>query len=574
MSMDCESLLRMHDAWQQALLASAASTRRIISGPETPLRLIGQELFAALFGSPALAGRYRSSLAIAQERNESLRVVLRLYAPELAPLPWEAMYDTESAGYVSRTEPLVRHVPVSSAPVPLKVVQPLRILGITASPRGLPALDIEKEEEQLRLALAEPIRRGAIDLDWTRNATWDSIQDRLLSQEFHVIHFIGHGDFDVEEDEGLLALVGNDGRVNRVEASRFADLLREASPMPRLVVLNSCLSAASGASDLFSGTAAALVHGGVSAVAAMQFEITDSAAIAFARGFYMAIAAGRPVDQAVRSGRVAILGSNGHTLEWITPVLYLRAAEAQIFSIQGSSPSLDAHSGTGGASSTRDQKSKPEQDAGQATTGPWATNHSPPPEASATKSADADTNTNGQPPERTKPHWTAIDLSPSSRNHRRKFALLANPLQLISKLDKDGIRRPKEISVAFWLFIGAALLMPPSLVLSIARIPHYGNPKYGDMTESQTEAIVGQTTLALIVAGIAWVILCVMAAFLIKQGRKWARTTSTLLIVVSVVWLDVDLVYIAVILLNAAGVAALYTKRARDFFKVSNGTRL
>jgi hypothetical protein len=84
---------------------------------------------------------------------------------------------------------------------------------------------------------------------------------------------------------------------------------------------------------LFSGTAAALVRGGFSAAAAMQYEISDQAAIAFARGFYTAIAHGRGVDDAVSSGRVAILGTSDTTLEWLTPVLYLRGGYAQLFAV-------------------------------------------------------------------------------------------------------------------------------------------------------------------------------------------------------------------------------------------------
>ena len=103
--------------------------------------------------------------------------------------------------------------------------------------------------------------------------------------------------------------------------------------MPRLVVLNSCSGAAAGVSDLFSGTAAALVRGGVSAVAAMQYEISDPAAVAFARGFYAAIARGRGVDDAVSSGRVAILGLSDRTLEWVTPVLYLRGHDTRLFTL-------------------------------------------------------------------------------------------------------------------------------------------------------------------------------------------------------------------------------------------------
>ena len=145
-----------------------------------------------------------------------------------------------------------------------------------------------------------------------------------------MLHFIGHGTYDTDTDEGVLAFVGRDGRADYVTASALADLLDEAEPTPRLVVLNSCQSGAGGTTDLFSGTAAALAHSGIRAVAAMQFSISDSAALAFARGFYTALAHGRGIDEAVRSGRIGILGLGRGTLEWVTPVLYLRG-DARLF---------------------------------------------------------------------------------------------------------------------------------------------------------------------------------------------------------------------------------------------------
>ena len=148
-----------------------------------------------------------------------------------------------------------------------------------------------------------------------------------------MLHFIGHGGYDTETDEGVLAFVGRNGRADYVPASRLADLLDEAEPTPRLVVLNSCQSGASGTIDLFSGTAAALAHSGIHAVAAMQYSISDDAAIAFARGFYKALAHGRGIDEAVRSGRIGILGLSRGTLEWITPVLYLRGDDTHLFDI-------------------------------------------------------------------------------------------------------------------------------------------------------------------------------------------------------------------------------------------------
>ncbi|SOC51201.1 CHAT domain-containing protein [Ornithinimicrobium cerasi] len=86
-----------------------------------------------------------------------------------------------------------------------------------------------------------------------------------------------------------------------MEATEFLDLLRESQPMPRLIVLNSCSTAVTGSVNMFSSTAAVLVRGGVPAVAAMQFAISDAAAIAFTRGFYAAVAQGKRVDDAVTS---------------------------------------------------------------------------------------------------------------------------------------------------------------------------------------------------------------------------------------------------------------------------------
>ncbi len=331
--LDADALLARRGLLQQAVLASAVPSRRVLPETEQPVRAVGEVLFAGLLGAGEVAGRYRAAAAVAAERGEGLRVVLRIDDPVLAGLPWEAMYDQAAGAYVCRQDQLVRHVPVASAPAPLRVKPPLRILGVVSSPRGLPALDVDKEQDQLARALARPAGLDLAELHWAPSATWADLQDLLLDREWHVLHFIGHGDFDPERDEGVLALTREDGRADLVAAHRLVDLLRQARPMPRLVVLNSCSGAAAGASDLFSGTAAALVRGGISAVAAMQYEISDPAAVAFARGFYAAIARGRGVDDAVSSGRVAILGTGDRTLEWVTPVLYLRGHDTRLFTL-------------------------------------------------------------------------------------------------------------------------------------------------------------------------------------------------------------------------------------------------
>ena len=321
LQLDVEAVLRSRDLLEATVLASAVPIRAVRAADQ-PVREMGQRLFRALFTGPVY-DTYRTSMEMAQRHGTKLVVVLRLTAPELAALPWETLFDPDTETYLCRGDQLVRLVPAPDTPRTLRVGPPLRILGLVASPRGLEPLDVDAEKDHLAEALAQPVAEGLIEVAWVLQATWTEIHARLLAGEWHVLHFVGHGDYDTSTGEGVLALVGSDGRANLVEASRIGDLLSEARSMPRLMVLNSCSSGRSGTQDLFSGTAAALVRSGIAAVVAMQFAISDAAAIAFARGFYTAIAHGRNVDEATRSGRISMLGAP-RSLEWITPTLYVR----------------------------------------------------------------------------------------------------------------------------------------------------------------------------------------------------------------------------------------------------------
>ena len=331
-TLDLDELVARRPLLEATVLSSSVSARRVMSDTEAAVQDVGRRLFDATF-SGEVRSAYRTSMAVASERGKSVQIALRLTAPGLAALPWEALYDAEIGTYLCRKEPLVRHVPAPYSPAALAIAPPMRVLGMISSPRGLPALDVGAERERLEEALRPHLDSGRVELKWLDEVTWTGVHRKLLEEQWHVLHFVGHGTYDVETDEGVLAFVGRDGRADYVTASSLADLLDEAEPTPRLVVLNSCQSGAGSTTDLFSGTAAALAHSGIRAVAAMQFSISDTAAIEFARGFYTALAHGRGIDEAVRSGRIGILGMGRGTLEWVTPVLYLRGEEAQLFDV-------------------------------------------------------------------------------------------------------------------------------------------------------------------------------------------------------------------------------------------------
>jgi hypothetical protein len=336
--LDAAGLLARRTELEQTVLSLGTLDQSGMQPAEQHLREVGQELFAAMLGKGKVAECYRASAAVAAAGGHRFRVVVRIDDPVLAGLPWEAMYDDMAGRYLCRSDQLIRRLPVTPVAAPLAVDPPLRILGVASAPADLPPLDVNFERDQLQRALAEPASRGLVEVVWAPQAAWADLQDLLLSEQWHVLHYIGHSDYDSRRGEGVLALTGQDGRADLVGANRLVDLLGQASPMPQLVVLNSGAGAVAGVSDLFSSVAAALIRGGVSAVVAMQYMISDGAALAFARGFYSAIGHGRGVDEAVSSGRAAILGLSSQTLEWVTPVLYLRGHDSRLFTVASAAP--------------------------------------------------------------------------------------------------------------------------------------------------------------------------------------------------------------------------------------------
>jgi len=318
---------------QARVLASATISRSMtVPELERPLREVGQALFEAVFQASAGAP-FLSSRNEVERAGGRLRIVLRLHPPELAVLPWELLFSEHYGGYLCRRSAMVRYVDAPEPVRPLTVAPPLRVLGMTALPGDLAALDADTEQRRLQQLLAPLQARRLIAVDWVPGQSWEAAQEALYAG-CQVFHFIGHGGFDEDRGEGVIAFADERGHRQMVGASALADLLSVADPMPRLVILNSCQTAAGADTDVFSSTAATLVRT-VPAVVAMQFAVTDDAAAVFSRAFYQALVHNRGVDEAVRAGRIALTGWNPGTLEWVTPVLYLRSRDSRLFDLTG-----------------------------------------------------------------------------------------------------------------------------------------------------------------------------------------------------------------------------------------------
>lgn len=345
---DKEKLENKLLALENALFRSGRGRRRIRSQEEQAVQDFGQSLFEALLVREVRTC-YEMSLREARQQNKGLRLKLTIQPSELAGVPWEFLYDSRQGDFLclSSKTPIIRHLEVSGAVEQLCVRPPLSILGMVASPLDLDLLDVEHEKQLVEEATKDLQASGLVRLDWLEGQTWRDLQQAMRRGSWHIFHFIGHGDFDPAGEEGRIALSDEAGCKRLLKATHLARLLHAHDDL-RLVLLNSCEGARGSEGDPFSSTAATLVRRGVPAVVAMQYEISDEAAIEFSRNFYGAVADGLPVDAAVADARTAV--SMDSPLEWGTPVLYMRSPDGRIFDISTelSAPNDPAQKGAEG----------------------------------------------------------------------------------------------------------------------------------------------------------------------------------------------------------------------------------
>jgi hypothetical protein len=238
-------------ALQIALLRSGGQRRQTLSPELKTVQEFGRALFDALLTGEVRV-RYDVSLRDATLQGRGLRLKLRFNTPEMAALPWEFLYDPRRAEYVclSQETPIVRYVERPQPVQPLTVTSPLRVLGMVASPSDTVALNVDVEKQRVETALHDLQAEGLVELTWLEGQTWRALQQAMRRGEWHVFHFIGHGDFDTVADEGLLLLCGDDGRAQRMHATALARLLANHRTL-RLALLNACESGRGSARDSF-----------------------------------------------------------------------------------------------------------------------------------------------------------------------------------------------------------------------------------------------------------------------------------------------------------------------------------
>jgi CHAT domain len=244
-----------------ALLRSGG-TRRGLSSEEQTVQIFGQSLFEAVLVGKVSTCYYRS-MDQAKQQDKGLRLKLHVQPPNLTVLPWEFLYDPDREEYLcfSRDTPIVRYTDLRQPISRLTVTPPLRILGMVASPRDLDPLDVEHEKGLMDEAIEDLQANGLVELSWLEGDTWrDLLRAMRREGPWHIFHFVGHGDFDLTAQVGLIAFAEEEtGRQHLLKSKDLARLLDGHRDL-RLVFLNSCEGARGSEGDPFSGTAATLVR--------------------------------------------------------------------------------------------------------------------------------------------------------------------------------------------------------------------------------------------------------------------------------------------------------------------------
>jgi hypothetical protein len=220
-------------------LSGASDDEPATASPQS----VGDRLFRTLFAGPVLDTFLLSLGRVETRPDTGLRIRLLFDPslpdlPEISALPWELLYRSETRDFLARNPltPLVRYLEVPRLTAPAPLAASLRILVVRSSPRDLDRLDLESERDRLKEAWGDQQR---VVIDFLDQPTLLALRRKLISEPFHVLHFMGHGDFDAETGEGVLVFENAMGAGVPVSGRVLAEALKDSRWL-RLVCLNAC----------------------------------------------------------------------------------------------------------------------------------------------------------------------------------------------------------------------------------------------------------------------------------------------------------------------------------------------
>ena len=301
------------------------------------LKKTGQELYRLLFEqhSSVINGYHR---AVGTRAKKHLHLVFES-TRELAKLPLEFLFSEVAGGYLTLLHPLTRRIQKvvtrreSISPEMLRRLvssgERLRILLLASNTKPRIALidEIGKQLEEL----LSPVPWLDLTYVKTEAATYHAVQEMFHECQYHIVHYIGHGNFreDSPEKSSLFFWEGNNmsGSVKPMTGNELRLLLQDSDT--RLFHLTCCDGSHSGnASDLldgdYLGIADSIIQAGVPSVLGYRRTVSAEPAQEMTRSFYHSLLRYGSPELALLDARIKLAAHDMDDLTWASPILIVQ----------------------------------------------------------------------------------------------------------------------------------------------------------------------------------------------------------------------------------------------------------
>jgi hypothetical protein len=292
----------------------------------------GRRLFEAAF-----AGEVLGCLRASFDRTDYMKAPLHLHldlsgAPELEKLPWEYMYNPERSEFLALApmSPLARYTGLQHRILPANVTKPLRALVVVAGPSSYPRVEADREWLSLLDSIDYLGAEGKLILERLQKPTLLDLQRKLRQNEYHIIHFIGHGISDKSTGEGQLVFEDEMGRSRLVNGQHLGALMRDHFSLRYMCLTGPTRTGVGTDYPALLDVARSLVRRGVASVVAPQLRVSQPAWLAFCQTLYSGLANLQPIDAAIVEARQA-MAEESEDLGWGGPVFFSRSHNGRLF---------------------------------------------------------------------------------------------------------------------------------------------------------------------------------------------------------------------------------------------------
>jgi CHAT domain len=321
------------------------------------LEVLGTLLYEAIFSGKVgeffkkklteFEATYKKDGKLPPDKRLRVELVFGEATLGLSSLPWEFLFcpdkETAKGFFLSSKTNLVlsRYIPSNVDRVVLNASEiPLKILVVSVQPKSvLDRIDADcpsekaeygsliEEIQKLKERVSPNSQQPLVQVKVLSDPTIETFIEQIRDYEPHVLHYIGHGNYDEKEKGSLCLLEENGTEAKWLSSETFAGLFERVQP--RLVFLHLCQGPSESLRANFADLAPALIGMNIQAVVALRYPVKVAVARTFTKKFYDMLLRRESVASAVQEARYWITLANTDA-SLGSAVLYMRSFDGPI----------------------------------------------------------------------------------------------------------------------------------------------------------------------------------------------------------------------------------------------------